>query len=121
MRNSTLLLLCIPVCFLCFSTLEAASPPKNPRRYAKSHTAPRRSVWCLYQGKTLKQALNHWSQSIGWTLQWQFRHDYPIVVTTCFKGNFSQVLQAVTQAYEHAEYPFFLDLYPQQRLAIIGH
>lgn len=120
-RHTPLLLLCLPACFMHFNALQAASSSTPSRRYARAHAAPRRAIWCLYQGKTLKQALNSWSQSAGWTLQWQFRHDYPIVVTTCFKGNFSQVLQAVTQAYEDAEHPFYLDLYPQQRLAIIGH
>jgi hypothetical protein len=118
----TLLLLCIPACFMHCSTLQAASSAApSSRRSANAQFFPRPAIWCLYQGKTLKQALNSWSQRAGWTLQWEFRHDYPIVITTCFKGSFSQALQAVTRAYEPAEHPFYLDLYPQQRLAIVGH
>lgn len=123
MRHSILLLLCIPACFIRCGLLQAASSATPLRRQAANNTRlPHRPpIWCLYQGKTLQQTLHSWSQRAGWTLQWEFRHDYPIVITTCFKGSFSQAIQAVTRAYESAEYPFYLDLYPQQRLAMIGH
>lgn len=119
-RLVTLLLLYALPYTVCGNANQAGSPPSPLHQAPRSYVPARPSICCLYKGRTLKQSVNRWAQSAGWTLQWQFPYDYPILVTTCFKGGFLQAIQAVTQVYSQAEHPFYLDIYPQQRLAIIG-
>lgn len=115
-----LLLLCVLPCTLCRGAKQGWGPSAPLHGYLRPRVPARPLTWCLYQGKTLKYSVNRWTQRAGWTLQWQFPYDYPIVVTTCFKGSFLQAIQALTQAYNRAEHPFYLDLYPRQQLAVIG-
>ncbi len=119
-RLVTLLLLYALPCTVSSSVNPAGGPSVALRQGPRPYVPARPSICCLYKGRTLKHSVHRWAQSAGWTLQWPFPYDYPILVTTCFKGGFSQAIQAVTQAYSQAEHPFYLDLYPQQRLVIIG-
>lgn len=92
--------------------------PAEPGALSRQQDGP--LEWCGYPGNTLRGTLQTWATTAEWTLQWRFPHDYPISITTCFQGDFTQALQQLAQAYRKAERPFYLDLYPKQRLLVVS-
>lgn len=100
----------------------SATIPRCPPPYRKNPPArlPTPQIWCLYRGETLKSAVTGWAQRVGWSLQWELQYDYPIMATACFRGTFLQVMPGIAHAYSHAERPFYLDLYPKQRLVVLS-
>lgn len=77
--------------------------------------------WCAQSGNTLKESLITWGKTSGWSIKWQSEYDYPVLAPVCFTGSFEQALEQVIHAYKEAEYPLYLDLYPQQQLSVISH
>lgn len=77
--------------------------------------------WCAQSGNTLKESLLTWGKTSGWSINWQSEYDYPVLAPVCFTGSFEQAMEQVIHAYKEAEYPLYLDLYPQQQLSVISH
>lgn len=82
---------------------------------------PTEKIWCAPSGKTLKTSLISWGKTSGWSMKWHAEYDYPVLAEVCFKGSFEQALEQVIHAYKEAEYPLYLDIYPQQQLSVISH
>lgn len=91
----------------------APMPPEPPEVPEKT--------WCAPLGKTLKSSLMAWGKISGWSMKWNAEYDYPVLAEVCFKGSFEQAMEAVINAYQEAEYPLYLDIYPQQQLTVISH
>jgi hypothetical protein len=78
-------------------------------------------TWCAQSGNTLKESLITWGKTSGWSIKWQSEYDYPVLAQVCFKGTFEQAMNEFIHAYKEAEYPLYLDIYPQQQLSVISH
>lgn len=82
---------------------------------------PSVEMWCLDKGKMLRDGLRGWESKAGWTLFWDLDYDYPILAPVCFQGVFEKALEDLANAYGDAERPFYLDIYPQQKLAVVSN
>lgn len=82
-------------------TAALEAPPSPP---APAKTAVLR--WSLNEkDKTLKVALERWSQTAGWRLLWELGVDYHIDAAASVPGSFEDAVSAVMRNMEQAEVP----------------
>ena len=62
--------------------------------------------WAMSErDKTLKGALERWSQAAGWRLIWELAVDYRIDAAASVDGTFEAAISEVMKNMEHAEVP----------------
>jgi hypothetical protein len=81
----------------------AAAPAAAAPRAAVKGPAPR---WSLNESdKTLKAALERWSQTAGWRLLWELGVDYRIGAAATVDGSFEDAVSTVMHNLNQAEVP----------------
>jgi Toxin co-regulated pilus biosynthesis protein Q len=76
-------------------TSTSGAAPKSPQ-----------AKWSLNErDKTLKVALERWSQTAGWRLLWELGVDYRIGAAATVNGNFEDAVSAVMHNLDQAEVP----------------
>jgi hypothetical protein len=55
--------------------------------------------------RTLKAAIERWSEEAGWRLFWELGVDYPIAAAASIGGNFEEAVATVVRSMEHADVP----------------
>jgi hypothetical protein len=88
----------------------APAPAPTPAQAAGTATAaPREDAvkhWSLSErDKTLKGALQKWSQAAGWRLVWELGVDYRIDASASIDGTFETAISEVVKNMEHADVP----------------
>ncbi|EKN4699753.1 TcpQ domain-containing protein [Yersinia ruckeri] len=81
--------------------------------------------WTSRSGITLKVMIQEWTEKQGWKLVWRADKDYDILVpfTVYSKSDndagYMEAMQKAFSLYEKAQYPFRVELYPDQRLLFV--
>jgi Toxin co-regulated pilus biosynthesis protein Q len=88
------------------SAASAASAPASapPRKAAGVTKAPTR--WSMSErDRTLRIALERWSQEAGWRLLWELGVDYRLEATSSIEGTFEEAISTVVTNMDRAEVP----------------
>ncbi|MCL2439451.1 MAG: toxin co-regulated pilus biosynthesis Q family protein [Alphaproteobacteria bacterium] len=89
----------------------------QPRQQA----AGKRQVadWVAKEGLMLRQVLEEWCESEGWTLVWNTKREYPLRASAIFRGRFTDVSAALIRTFGRAIPPPHARYYTGNKVLVV--
>lgn len=104
MKGPNIKILAIFLIFLVSGVEFTARPAHAQTRQDSRVTSKQDAVWAVMADATLKETLEGWARSAGWSVVWDSAADYRIHASASFQGSFEQVSERLVSAL-HKAYP----------------
>ena len=100
-------------------TLTAEPPTGTPTESILSLSPEQVSQWTVNPSKTLRGNIADWAAEVGWSLEWNSRHDYEIGHSASLEGSFPQVVEQVLKYYQNAPIPLTASFFRTNRVLLV--
>ena len=101
-----------------FTPTDPTSAPKDTL-LDKDDSNTTNHTWLLVPTHTLRSNFETWAERIGWTVEWNSRHDYEVSHAATFEGTLKEAVAAALEHYRAAPIPLSAKFYSGNSVMLI--